>query len=229
MKSGEKRALWAVLAGGVGILALTVYLESNYQQREARIDRAHAVKDSVPEPSPTGLDARVIPKGLNPLDLPDADGRGATLLTLYCVQCHDLPTPLMHSAREWPAIIDRMQHLMASRSTGMLAHVIMPAEKDWQQLRNYMDEFAQTALDSSRFDDLDSPEGLAFQSTCSQCHATPSPTQHTAREWPRVVLRMKTHMRNAGKDVPDAETTQQVVSYLQEHSKKHSRPEKRES
>lgn len=219
MKSGEKRALWAVLAGGVGILALTVYLESNYQQREARIDRAHTMKDSAIKPSPTGLDARVIPKGFNPQDLPDADGRGATLLTLYCVQCHDLPTPLMHSAGEWPAIIDRMQHHMASRSTGMLAHVIMPAEKDWQQLRSYMASNAQSPLDRSQFDDLDSPEGLAFQTTCSQCHAAPAPSQHTAREWPRTVLRMKTHMKNAGKSVPDAETTQQVVSYLQKHSK----------
>ena len=225
MKSGEKRALWAVLAGGVGILALTVYLESNYQQREARIDRTHAVKDSAVEPSPTGLDARVIPKGLNPLDLPDADGRGATLLTLYCVQCHDLPTPLMHSAGEWPAILDRMQRHMGSRSTGMLAHVIMLAEKDWRELREYLNEFAQTALDSSRFDDLDSPAGQTFQSLCSQCHATPSPSRHTAREWPRVVLRMKVHMRNAGKDVPNEEATQQVVNYLQKHGK----PEKRQS
>ncbi len=225
MKSGEKRALWAVLAGGIGILALTVYLESNYQAREARIDRAHAVKAGAAEPSPAGLDARVIPKGLNPLDLPDADGRGATLLTLYCVQCHDLPTPLMHSAAEWPAIIDRMQRHMGSRSTGMLAHVIMPAEKDWQQLRDYMSEFAQTPLDSRRYDDLDSPAGQTFQAICSQCHATPSPAQHTVREWPRVVLRMKAHMRNAGKQVPDAETTQQLVGYLQKHGK----PEKQAS
>ncbi len=225
MKSGEKHALWAVLAAGLGLLALTVYLESNYQQREARIDRTHALREPAAEAPPNGLDARVIPRGLNPLDLPGADSHGATLLTLYCVQCHDLPTPLMHSAAEWPAILDRMQRYMDARSTGMLAHVIMPAEKDWRQLRDYMGEFAQTALDSSRFDDLDSPAGQRFQTLCSQCHATPSPTQHTAREWPRVVLRMKAHMRNAGKRVPDAETTQQVVGYLQKHGK----PEERAS
>ncbi len=221
MKSGEKRALLAVLGGGIGILALTVYLESQYQQREGRIDRIHAERSKTvaPKPSPTGLDTRVIPKGLNPLDLPDADGHGATLLTLYCVQCHDLPTPLMHSAGEWPAIIDRMQGHMASHHGGMLAHVIMPSQKDWQTLRGYMTDNAQIPLDRSQYTDLDSPEGQTFQTLCSQCHATPAPSQHTAREWPRIVLRMKAHMRNAGKDVPDAETTQQVVSYLQKHSK----------
>jgi len=221
MKSGEKHALLAVLGGGIGILVLTVYLESQYQKRGEQIDRIHAEKSKIapPKPSPTGLDTRVIPKGLNPLDLPDANDHGATLLTLYCVQCHDLPTPLMHSAGEWPIIIDRMQEHMTSYHGGMLAHVIMPSQKDWQELRGYMTDNAQMPLDRSRYTDLDSPEGQAFQTTCSPCHATPEPSQHTAHEWPRIVLRMKTYMRNTGKSVPDAEITQQVVGYLQKHSK----------
>ena len=220
MKGGEKRALLAVLAGGIGVLALTVYLESQYQQREGRIDRVHAEKGraAAPQPSKKGLDTRVIPKGLNPRDLPDANSHGATLLTLYCVQCHDLPTPLMHTAGEWPAVIDRMQRHMASHHSGMLAHVIMPSQKDWRALRDYMLANAQIPLDRSRFADLDSEAGQAFVTTCSQCHAAPSPTQHTAREWPRVVLRMKAHMRNAGKQVPDVKATERVVDYLQRHA-----------
>lgn len=226
MKSGERRALLAVLAGGIGILVLTVYLESQYQQREGKIDRVHAQKSQTitPGASPKGLDARVIPKGLDPQGLPDADSHGATLLTLYCVQCHDLPTPLMHTAEEWPAVIDRMQKHMASHHSGMLAHVIMPSRKDWQSLRSYMVDNAQVPLDRDRYADLDSPQGRSFESVCSQCHAAPMPTQHTAHEWPRVVLRMKSHMKNAGKAVPDVRTTEQIVDFLQRHAGLASEP-----
>ncbi len=218
MKSGEKKALWLTLAAGVGVLGLTVYLEAQHQQHEARLDKTPEVNTTL-VPSTRGLDARVIPSGLNPAAMPDPDSRGATLLTLYCAQCHELPTPLMHSASEWPAIIDRMQYHIKSRHSGMLTHTIMPPQKDWQILRSYMQEYAQISLEGDKYTDLNEPAGQAFQSTCSQCHDAPSPEQHNAREWPRVVLRMKGHMQKAGKAVPDLESTGQIVNYLQKHSR----------
>lgn len=218
MKSGEKNALWLTLAAGVVIVGLTVYLETQHQQHEALLDQPPTITSSL-IPSARGLDTRVIPKGLSPAEMPDPDSRGATLLTLYCTQCHDLPTPLMHAAAEWPVIIDRMQYHIESRHSGMLAHVIMPPEKDWQILRSYMRDNAQIPLDGEKYADLNEPMGQMFQSTCSQCHESPSPEQHNAREWPRVVLRMKGHMQRAGKDVPDLKSTEQIVNYLQRHSR----------
>ena len=223
MKAGEKRVLGITLAAGIGVLLLTAYLENQHQQHAALVDKPPEVKTTL-TPSARGLDARVIPHGLIPESLPDPESRGATLLTLYCTQCHELPTPLMHAAGEWPAIIDRMQYHMESRHSGMLTHIIMPPQKDWQTLRDYLAAQAQIPLDESRYADLGEADGQRFQATCSQCHDAPSPAQHNAREWPRVVLRMKAYMQKAGKEVPDLPATEQIVNYLQRHGRRDDTP-----
>jgi cytochrome c5 len=61
----------------------------------------------------------LVPPGVEPQDLPDPDGRGARLLVRYCGQCHNLPSPAMHSSSEWPAISERMFYRMEMMS-GMM-------------------------------------------------------------------------------------------------------------
>jgi len=52
---------------------------------------------------------------LRPLDakkLPEVNGPGAESFRAACAQCHALPDPQMHSAKEWPAVVERMQRNM---------------------------------------------------------------------------------------------------------------------
>ena len=140
------------------------------------------------------------------------------MLTLYCVQCHDLPTPSMHTAQEWEYVVERMEKEMQKRRGGILIRVMMPPEKDWEILRTYLTENAQKPIDKSQYSDLDTPAGQAFETTCSQCHAPPDPAQHSPNEWARVVLRMKSNIVAAGKQMPDDATVELITEYLQSHS-----------
>ncbi|WP_455204505.1 hypothetical protein [Kaarinaea lacus] len=218
MKPGEKRAFLAIFIAIAAIIAFTVYYEVLYQKREAA-KQAETLANADVSNTDLMLAMNVIPKGLNPNALPDSDGRGATMLILYCVQCHDLPSPSMHTATEWDQVLQRMQERMRARRGGVLVRVMMPPEKDWGELKAYLHQYAQRPLEPASLSDLESPAGQAFQNTCSQCHAAPDPAQHTASEWPRVVLRMKSNMQTAGKTPPTENNIELIVNYLQLHSK----------
>ena len=52
---------------------------------------------------------------LRPLDakrIPEVNSARAESFRLACGQCHALPDPQMHSAKEWPAVVERMQKNM---------------------------------------------------------------------------------------------------------------------
>ena len=217
MKPGEKKVIWFVMSGLSVVIGLTVYLELEHRKGDAAQKVVQLANEDLTATS-TGPGTAIIPKGINPEELPDSDERGATLLVLYCAQCHELPTPLMHTATEWQDVVKRMQERIHAMRGGMLSRVIMPPEKDWKTLTQYITSHAQKALEPSSVSDLETPAGRAFQATCSACHAMPDPTQHTAKEWPRVVARMKSNMRSAHVSQPDDETTTLVVSYLQSHA-----------
>ncbi|WP_455217580.1 hypothetical protein [Kaarinaea lacus] len=199
------------------VIALTVYLEVQHQgaQEEKPAPSVNSGKTEIAETEPV----TVIPAGLNPYDLPDADSRGATMLTLYCAQCHELPSPSMHSRSEWENVLTRMNDHMQSTRGGMLRRVLIPPEKDWETLQAYMYEYAQLPLDKNTTSGLGSPAGKAFEDACSQCHGAPNPGTHTASEWPRVVLRMKSHITRTGKSMPDQDTLLKIIDYLQKHGK----------
>lgn len=226
MKTGEKFALRLVLIAFVGVVGFTIYLELDFRKSSPHLQPEHSEEEprhtQAREPQESIAKFSIpkgIPKGVDPNDLPDAESRGATLLTLYCAQCHDLPTPAMHSSSEWPAILRRMQsHLQASKN-GMLRHVIMPPKKDWPRLENYLAANAQASLDPLKYDDIDTAPGQTFVATCSQCHTAPSSESHTKSEWPRVVLRMKANMRAAEVPVPAQTTLLQIIDFLQLHSR----------
>lgn len=217
MSNGDKKVFAVTGVAFVVILALTVYLEIQHQELqkpESVIEQGISQENNaINEP------VTVIPSGLNPDNLPDADSRGATMLTLYCAQCHELPSPLMHSKAEWQEVISRMQNHIQSTRGNMLRRVLMPPEKDWQILEIYLEDHAQIPLDKAATSDLDTDAGQAFKMYCSQCHAAPDPATHTRNEWPRVVLRMKSHILRIGKKMPDQDTLMQIIEYLQNHAK----------
>lgn len=66
-----------------------------------------------------------------------------------------------------------------------------------------------------------SPGATLVNQYCAQCHARPSPQQHTAAEWPAVVSRMREHMQamsNLGvtpTQQPSAAEVRDIIAYLQ--------------
>ncbi|HYQ90634.1 MAG TPA: hypothetical protein VES89_00815 [Candidatus Competibacteraceae bacterium] len=68
--------------------------------------------------------------------------------------------------------------------------------------------------------EANSPEAKRFNHYCSQCHALPSPAQHTRAEWPAVVARMKAHMQELSQQsqVPDPPELEKIIAYLQKNA-----------
>ena len=83
----------------------------------------------------------------------------------------------------------------------------------------YLQKHAQVPLDKATARGLDTPAGRAFSATCSQCHALPDPVQHTAADWPAVVLRMQRNMVAMGKPVPPQSTLHAIDAYLRKYAK----------
>ena len=218
MKPGEKKAFLWVGATVIAVAALTIALELRHQESQTIKVSTDSKKTESTQASDVTTEIS-IPAGFNPNDLPDAESRGATMLTLYCAQCHDLPPPAMHTSAEWENVLNRMKTIMQSHRGGILMRIITPPEKDWAILETYLATFSQVPLDKKQTSDLDTPAGKAFQETCSQCHGAPSPATHTTNEWPRVVLRMKSHIVRTGKNMPSQDDLMQIIEYLQTHSK----------
>jgi len=169
-----------------------------------------------------------LPPGIDPKLLPDPDSHGAHLLTRYCSQCHNLPGPGMHTAAEWPAVVQRMNGRMQMMSGGMkcggmmgggMMQVHAPSATELSALLAYLQKHAQKPIDISQYPDMTTTAGKTFHTVCSQCHVLPDPLQHTATEWPNVVTRMKKNMSAMHKKIPDETATQAIVSFLQQHAR----------
>jgi len=157
-----------------------------------------------------------LPPGIDPALLPEPDSSGAHLLRQFCTQCHNLPSPGLHTASEWPQVVDRMN--MRMQMMGGMMGVMAPDPVQLKILLGYLQRHAQKPIDAASYPDLDTPAGRAFSTTCMQCHALPDPKQHSAQEWPSVVARMRGNMAAMGKTVPDEKTASEIIDFLQRHS-----------
>lgn len=63
------------------------------------------------------------PPGVRRADLPEPESRGADLLERYCTTCHGLPSPELHTADEWPGVVERMRGNMEQ-----LGRPVIPSE-----------------------------------------------------------------------------------------------------
>ena len=164
-----------------------------------------------------------LPIGIDQSLLPDADSNGAQLVKQYCTQCHDLPSPSLHSAEEWPSVVERMHKTMRmvqnqGRMGMMKSRVEIPSKKELHILLSYLQKYAQKPINATQYRDLLTSAGQAFTVVCSQCHILPDPTQHPAKDWPAVVERMKQYMTEMEKPVPDQATLNEIIKFLQEHA-----------
>jgi len=162
-----------------------------------------------------------LPPGIDPALLPEPDSAGARILQYYCVQCHNLPGPGMHTAAGWPRVLGRMNmrmRMMGGMMGGMMG-VVAPSRVELDILLDYLQKHAQEPIDAAKYPDLNTQAGQAFSTSCVQCHALPDPRQHTAQEWPAVVGRMRGHEAAMGKFVPDKTTTAEIIDFLRRHGR----------
>ena len=175
---------------------------------------------------------RILPPAPEPLQLPEPQSDGAKLLARYCVQCHYLPSPRMHSASRWQPVLERMvwrmrgQGNMGALMKEMMAGVEAPSEAEVATLTAYLRKNSQREIDP-KHPALQTGAGQMYQLACSQCHALPDPQQHSAGEWPGVVKRMQGHMAWATTVVgvrelrtnPELDTAE-ILRLLQRHARR---------
>lgn len=208
---------------------LLLALHAGARAGATEVERARALWAKSPHGA---MLARILPPVVEPHDLPQPRSEGARLTVRYCVQCHNLVNPAMHTPQRWKSVVDRMVWRMRGNGNlgevmrEMMAHVRAPSDAEVETLTHYLQRHAQRAIDPAH-PALRTRTGPAFEIACSQCHALPDPGRHTAAEWPAVVERMKRHMAwtNVVVGDPDLRTvpeldTDAIVALLQRYARR---------
>jgi hypothetical protein len=81
--------------------------------------------------------------GQDAAGLPDPDSRGAELVSQYCTQCHARPSPKLHSASEWKAVISRMKQNMKNFRNANWRGVHIPSDAEFSGIVEYMQKYAR--------------------------------------------------------------------------------------
>jgi len=159
-----------------------------------------------------------LPPGIAPESLPEPDSSGAKLMQQYCSQCHDIFSPRMHSAKRWEIVSQRMalhmQMMPSAVKNSKIVHIIAPSREEEATLLSYLQQNSLNTADQSKLKGLDTPGGMKFIQTCSQCHALPEPNQHTPQEWPGVIARMQQNIQFMNKSLIKPEEEALILEYL---------------
>ena len=150
------------------------------------------------------------PPGVTAADLPDPSSLGAKLVATYCAQCHELPSPQMHSATDWPSIARRMWLRMELLPSTLRVKVPTSAERFAM-----LEYVTANALKVSGSTLPPGPGREAFSQVCSRCHALPDPRVHSREDWPTVFARMERNMERMKVPPPTREQTTDILLYLQ--------------
>ncbi|TKS59307.1 MAG: hypothetical protein EWM72_02319 [Nitrospira sp.] len=164
-----------------------------------------------------GMMSGILPPGIEPDNLPKPESQGARALSTYCSQCHNLPSPRMHPAEDWPRVASRMliRERMMAGMRGMMMQVKAPTSQEEEILMQYLKTHALQALASGTVPAPDTVGAALFQQTCSQCHALPDPKQHTAVEWSVVVNRMRQNIKSMGRREIIDQEAKDITAYLE--------------
>lgn len=165
-------------------------------------------------------------------DLPEQGSRAVGLQQAYCLQCHGLSSPRMHSSDEWPILVRRMlmrgaalgSRLGGPRTEGMVDDMLiaglrtaqLPPAEDVDSLVAYFQRNAFPAAAESEIPDT--PEAALFVESCSGCHDTPSPSAHPADEVQALVARMSAMRAMLGMTQLTAEEQARLVAFMQQSS-----------
>ncbi|MDT8436269.1 MAG: hypothetical protein RRA92_05890 [Gemmatimonadota bacterium] len=162
-------------------------------------------------------------------DLPEPEARGASLQQVYCVQCHGIASPKMHTAEEWPVLVRRM--VMRARTlrdrldAGGLGATVdemllaglqsanIPTAEEQDSLIAY---FTRHGLPAAAPDEIGAgPDAQLYVEYCSLCHDAPSPSAHGPDGAHALVYRMSAIMQMLGMEPPDEARRQRIVSYME--------------
>lgn len=168
------------------------------------------------------------PSNLAREELPESDAMGAGLLNVYCVQCHWLPTPQMHSAEEWEILMRRMllrAELLAKRAEG--EHIpesftagaqfkVVPTPTHRDSLLAYLKRNALPVVEPGSLPDT--PASRLYVDRCAVCHQTPSPRAHTPSGWELVLDRMQENMELMKVDTLSLKVKERIRAFLEEHA-----------
>lgn len=158
----------------------------------------------------------MLPPGITPGELPDRNSRGAKLLIRYCTNCHNLPSPVMHSAEEWPEVTERMFRRMGLMRGMMESN--SPSPEEQKTIVSYLKEHALISVSEDQLTSLQSEGARLFKQTCTQCHALPDPGLHTPQEWEQVIERMQGYMERMNKNVITAWEKNKIVDFLKKQT-----------
>ena len=79
-----------------------------------------------------------LPQSQTKISLPEPGSEGAQMVKKFCSDCHAPPSPLVHTAKEWPNVIYRMQERRR-----MKAYDLIP-EPERIILLEYLEKFAKS-------------------------------------------------------------------------------------
>ncbi len=155
----------------------------------------------------------VLPMGFKASLLTEKDSPEALLFVKTCAQCHDLPNPVMHTAKDWPEVVSRMINRARRRKFFATRPVFAPEQKSVDQIVAYLSRHALREIDPSLANDR-SPAGVLFQKKCTQCHGLPDPKLHNSSEWTSVVERMRVNISRMQKEPISDSEKEELVRYL---------------
>jgi mono/diheme cytochrome c family protein len=161
----------------------------------------------------------LVPPGVNPEDLPNPNSKGAQLLVYYCTACHNLPSPSMHTAEEWPVVADRMFRRMARMSGGMMMNIEMPPPEEQNQIVAYLKAHSLRSIPPHKLPSPETQGAMLFKDRCSQCHGLPDPGRHTAKEWPAIMEKMRGYMQSMDRKVITENEEKEIVNYLSRYAR----------
>ncbi|MDE2310516.1 MAG: hypothetical protein KGL01_06770 [Betaproteobacteria bacterium] len=153
-----------------------------------------------------------IPGGLTADQLPDPQNNGAVLFVAYCSQCHNLPSPRMHSTGDWPARFEKMMD-HAVLMAGAAPDVKTPTAKEKEEIISYLEKNGFRGLPATAPLRVE-PNGFNVTWFCSVCHAVPDPDQFPAKEWGKIVDRMNGYRKKQGRRGMSNSDRKAVINFL---------------
>lgn len=79
-----------------------------------------------------------LPQTQTKISLPEPESEGAQTVKKYCSGCHAPPSPLVHTAEEWPNVIYRMQERRRMKAYELIG------ESDRVILLGYLEKYSKS-------------------------------------------------------------------------------------
>lgn len=214
-----------ILTGFLGIF-ITIPLLSlgrNYTDRDDILNRVQMMDRQGMHRGKMHGSNGILPPGTTPERLPDPNNPGAKLLSQYCSQCHNLPSPAMHTALEWQSVLSRMINRMETMAgrRGMMGRMMkleILSSDEQDSLLIYLRKYALRPAKLESIESGETPGLSLFRKICSQCHASPDPGLHHATEWPSVVDRMKQNMKSMDRHEISDQERNEILGFLIQHA-----------